>query len=867
MATLLTRLTRSPLAAATAVTLAAAITACPNFTWAQEQARLEEVVVVARKTQENLQEVPLTISVLGEEEIDRLGITTTEDVINYNPGLTLTQGIGGDDIRPDIRGVTSLSGRANVAILVDGVDQTSDALTGAGAGQLISLGLFDLERVEVVRGPQSALYGRNAFGGAINYITKRPSDTFEARVGVDAGSEDLIKANLSLTGPVSENLAYRINVTHKEVDGQYDHPVTGKNLGNEESDAISGSLEWIATDQLSILARVDYAEQEIGERAILVNPYNACTRVDRSGNEIRTEGACQYIPFMQSPTSIGELPATDARNIRLSEEGTNGVSNDLFNFTLQARWEGDDVSVLSNTAFTRHEGNNNYDLDHQETVTRLPTWNPPGSPPFVQVPGLGAITFPWVSANNPFQYVYDADNERDVFFQDFRISFRSGDNLDWLLGGEYYYEDYGQDDYLRANGAIDRNNLTTSASVTTALWLDVTDMSGGRPATDQVDEVRELTGTLPRKAERETEALGFYAAMNWQFRPDWELSLSARYQEEDVDIEYTVIDATYPTPMFDRDKPGVFYASIPNRGFCPGVASPNGQLCAVAPPSPLATGPGRVHGSESFSNFNTRASLTWHSGEDHIFYGSVAQGSKPGGFNFEALLVPANVVYDQEELTTWELGWKGQWRDDRVLFNGTVYYNKNKDKQASANQPAMDGNPPVPYVENIGDADSWGIELTNTLLVTDNLRLNWSYSYIDAEYDNFIRTRSDGASTVDLSGQEMPRSPEHSALVSIQYNLPTSNGEFYFRSDVIYRDEMYADDLGWTILPELTTVNVQVGWIAESWEIIGYVNNVTDEDELISAVGFVDFRQQFQNMYTGTPAIQRHGGVRLRYRF
>ncbi len=333
MSTPFARLTRSPLAATTA----AFIVAYSGFTTAQEQLRIEEVVVVARKAQENLQDVPLTISVLNATEIDRLGITTTEDVIKYNPGMTLTQGIGGQDIRPDIRGVTSLSGRANVAILVDGVDQTSDSLTGAGAGQLISLGLYDLEQVEVVRGPQSALYGRNAFAGAINYITRRPSDTFEAQAGIDAGSENLIKANLSVTGPITDNLAYRINVTHKEADGQYDHPITGKNLGDEESDAISASLEWVATDQLSFLARMDYAEQELGEKAVTVSPYNACTRIV-NGNEIRTIGACDLNPFVQSPTSIGELPSADEQDIRFSEAGTDGVTNDLFTFNLKTTW-------------------------------------------------------------------------------------------------------------------------------------------------------------------------------------------------------------------------------------------------------------------------------------------------------------------------------------------------------------------------------------------------------------------------------------------------------------------------------------------------------------------------------------------------
>ncbi len=846
--------------------LAAAITAaCAAYTGftAAQDVRLEEVVVVARKLQENVQDIPMSINVFNQTEIDRLGITNTEDVIKYNPGMTLTQGIGADDVRPDIRGVTTLSGRSNVAILVDGVDQTSDALIGTGAGQLISLDLYDLEQVEIVRGPQSALFGRNAFAGAINYITRRPSDTFEAQVGADAGTDDLVKGNVSVTGPISESLRYRANLAHKDEDGQYDHPITGQNLGDERTTAAALALEWDATDSLNFLARVDYADQKIGESPVALGELNACTRIV-DGDEQRTQGVCDLIPFAQSPTSIGELSGDD-NDIHLSTQGTDGVSNKIFTTNLQTEWETDRVTVFSNTAYTHHDADNSYDLDAQETRTSLP------APPVADtpIPSLAELSFPWVNEENPFNYVYDAENTREVYFQDLRASFKTGDDIDWMVGGEYYYEDYTQKDYQRSNAAINRNNRTTTSRLTTAQWIDVSDPDAFFPMSDSLVEDVLLTGTMPRHAQRESKAFGIYAAMNWRFAEDWQLNLSARFQQEDVNIEYEVIDQTFVTPMFEDDKPGVIYASTPYTGGpCPGPISPNGKLCAnSATGEPIYSGPREVKGSENFDAFNPRGSLTWNYNDDHMFYGSIAQGTKPGGFNFESLLASENVVYDQEKLTTYELGWKGQWWEDRILFNGAIYYNKNKDKQASANQPAMDGNPPVPYVDNIGDAESYGLELSNTVLITEQLRLDWSYSYIHAEYDGFVRTRSDGASIVDLSGEDLPRTPEHSGIVSLQYNLPIDAADLYARTDVIYRDDMIADDLGWATIPSMTTIDLQLGWITEKWEIIGYVNNVTDEDELTSAVGFVNFQQQFQNLYTTTLAIKRHGGIRAKYRF
>ena len=107
---------------------------------------VEEILVTARKQTESLQDVPISLTALDAGKIEQLGIETTEDVIKLTPGLTFTKGIGGQDLRPDIRGLTALSGRSNIAILVDGVDQTTDALVGTGAGQLIGLGLFLIPR-------------------------------------------------------------------------------------------------------------------------------------------------------------------------------------------------------------------------------------------------------------------------------------------------------------------------------------------------------------------------------------------------------------------------------------------------------------------------------------------------------------------------------------------------------------------------------------------------------------------------------------------------------------------------------------------------------------------------------------------------
>jgi iron complex outermembrane receptor protein len=137
--------------------------------------RLDEVVVTARKVEERLQDVPLSIKAFGDEQIERQGISRVEDIAKLVPGLTFDLGAFPNDTRPAIRGMQSERGRPSVAVLLDGQDIGGENLYIAGGSSSLNTRLLDLERIEVVKGPQSVLYGRSAFSGAINYISKRPS--------------------------------------------------------------------------------------------------------------------------------------------------------------------------------------------------------------------------------------------------------------------------------------------------------------------------------------------------------------------------------------------------------------------------------------------------------------------------------------------------------------------------------------------------------------------------------------------------------------------------------------------------------------------------------------------------------------------
>lgn len=159
--------------------------------------------MTARKRAETLQEIPLSVTAFTATDIERAGITRIDDIAKLTPSLIFEQGFSAQDTRPTIRGLPATRGRPPIGVLIDGVDVSTEAVTTAGGGTLLNLRLLDVERIEVVKGPQSALYGRVAFGGAINYITRTSGPEFESKVSGTVASHGTYEIAGSASGPVA----------------------------------------------------------------------------------------------------------------------------------------------------------------------------------------------------------------------------------------------------------------------------------------------------------------------------------------------------------------------------------------------------------------------------------------------------------------------------------------------------------------------------------------------------------------------------------------------------------------------------------------------------------------------------------------
>jgi len=242
----------------TAFLLAASPGVVPVAVGAQEAAPkvLDEIVVTAQKREESLQDVGIAITALSEEQLVDAHVVNVQDLQGMVPGLTLGESFGFAQIM--IRGVGTdnpfSGGDPSVAMHVDGV------VVGQSSAQLGSL--FDLERIEVLRGPQGTLYGRNTTGGSINVITARPSQELTGYGRFTAGNYGLFQGEGAVGGPLTDQLLGRIAVKIEERDGYGDNLADGGEIDDASRQSVRGQLHWLATDDFDALVSVEYHRED-----------------------------------------------------------------------------------------------------------------------------------------------------------------------------------------------------------------------------------------------------------------------------------------------------------------------------------------------------------------------------------------------------------------------------------------------------------------------------------------------------------------------------------------------------------------------------------------------------------------------------
>lgn len=219
------------------------------------------IIVSARKKEESLIEAPIALSVFDSDQIENLQLESIDDVARFTPGLSFSKAFGRSTERPVIRGQSNvLAGvqfgvEAGAAYFVDGVYY---------AGSIQNINPTEIERIEVVKGPQSALYGRNTYSGAINYITRGGTDEFEATARVRYGNNDTQEYAVSMAGPLGDVFSGRLNLRRYEYGGEFRNTVTDEIIGDESSTNISAVLDFDPAENFSARLRINHNDDDDG---------------------------------------------------------------------------------------------------------------------------------------------------------------------------------------------------------------------------------------------------------------------------------------------------------------------------------------------------------------------------------------------------------------------------------------------------------------------------------------------------------------------------------------------------------------------------------------------------------------------------
>ncbi len=716
---------------------------------------LEEIIVTARKREESVQDIPLSVSALTAETMERAGIDDLASVADFTAGL-LYQDYGGGGLgSPVIRGQAQTdigSVESNVGVFVDGVFVTS-------RGNL-EFGLLDMERVEVVKGPQSALYGNNTFAGAINYVSKRPTEELSGKVSATVGDAGRFDVSGALSGTlVDDVLRGRIAGGYSEFDGTIDNSIGGDLGGYDEKYAVSAQLDYTPTDSFEARTYLYYGEGSMDPTAGFIYLNNCGGFNSLQSDTITGRGGTIFRYF------CGDMFAPDQVTVR--EELTFGNKTNSLLAYVSLGWDITEKLSLSSLSSIG-------DYDSDAVVEFF--YNAPLDTP----PELRQLLVPIFGGSEDWS-------------QELRLDYAGDGRLDWTAG--VYLNSFEVDQNFgvgfpgNPRQVINRDTLTDSD-----LW-------------------------------------SVFAGIDYALSDTVDLRVEGRYQSDDRNVRLIDINAGTETEL-----------------------------------------------SDEFSDTTFRASIDYAVTDTIMVYTSVAKGSKSGGFNNTPLV--AEQTFDPEENLVYEAGIKSTLLDGALQINAAIFHAEWSDAQIRG-PSQVPGNPNI--TQNAGNVTTPGGEIDVSWAITDNWLLTAGYAYSDPTFDSGTTdiqhgrrcntpedcglTAGPGGVGIDVSGNRVDRSVQHTAYLSSTFSWNVNDYEFYFRADGSHTGDQPQRSLNLQWLPSRTLVNARTAVIMPNgWELALWARNLFDEQYIYSALNQPEFFPS-STFSTGHVANGRTFGVTANFNF
>ena len=750
-------------------------------------ANQDEVIVTARKRAESLLEVPVAITAFNAAELEAAAIVNLGDILDATPGAVYNERDGNRS-----SGVGGFRGVKTFASIDPTQQRTSTFIDGQPMiGPQATIQLVDVENVEVYRGPQSAVFGRSVFAGAINYTTRKP-DLNEVRAGVnaEAGEDGVLGINGYYTMPIVEDkLSFLVSGAYDAYNGPGSPRSTdGFRLGERETRYVSGSLLWEPTDNLSLRARYSHTELDDGPAA----DFN----LDPAGGLNEFEQVDNFAPLL-----VGEVEVPDDlvfdRNFCVNEGDATqncitdpGYELERDRFEFHADYEMDNGHSLSFQAF--YSEDTTLDLDDQDNTGN--------------------------AVGNGFVVLMGIDQEIEEKYAEVVWASPDEGRLRYTLGASIYdYTFDGAEQTVHSSSALDG------------------------------------VGTAPNISNQDVENLGVFAGVFYDVTEKATLSLEGRYQRDDV----SSID---PDPTDDNVPEAITNTFLPRVSldyqFTDGL-NVYGQVAKGVQPATV----------------NVQAVATTQRAAAEALEGLVVNGETIQ--NSATPFLDSVVAVDEEEIWSYELGFKGQFLDGDLKVNGAAFFMDWEGFSSVANlffipestggnftdgdvltALAATGDPNlqglgvtslrVRGAANLGDIEIKGIELDAAYRLNENWELQGALTFLDHEFKDACvpqgvdfglinselpLTGGGSLPCTDVDGNPFLYTPDIQATGSATYTRPISDDwELFARGDVRFEDEQNVFFFDRGTLPSSTRLDARLGFNTDNLRIEGYVTNLTDDD-------------------------------------
>lgn len=787
-----------------------------------QSAVVEEIIVTARRREEQLKDVPISISALTASTLADRGIKELKDIATLAPNFTYntyqTQAAGRrTNQQLTLRGVA----RGGVGVF----------LNGAPTNSLVA-DIGDLERIEVLRGPQSAYFGRATFAGAVNFVTKAPSNEWKGKIDALRGSENWSDIRGSFEGPiVADILTFRLSGRGYSSDGQYTNAPDGMNLTKQQTNSVSVVVDYHPTDDLTVNIVGLYSYLHDGPPA-----YAKFRRDDFNCSPGAAAGQINYLcgrlpryPLNRVGADWPSSPQFRAILFDNVLNFPNNIDNDEFedtkpgalsrNFQVITRidytyrsnnlLDGVIVSYLNSLTGSMSEGSNNA---LGEPLGAIPNPNilteptrPYISPGAANGPNANLAYFqgsaypnfgttPWI--DNGFKY------------HELRIASDPAQRFDWMAGAQYSldYTPFTRRTGISPTGAINLSNTNTTV----------------------------------------TKSGGFFGSLTYAILDDLTATIEGRYQLDHITLR--------------NRRPGAVGTTVYSAKDAPIIQTSNTK------------------------QFNPRASLTYAVSPDITTYASFARGINPSAFNTALFTVPqstrdivkaqtgADVQLKGERLDTYEVGVKGSLADGRLSFDVDSYYGKwtNQVIQVvvvipSPNNPAI-----LTFLRpnaNVGGTDLHGLELNVSGILTDNITANGTFGLQKSKIKDYFCTVCETSVTGsgNVIGNKTPRVPEKTGTLFVEYkDTLIGDTKWFTNGQLVYVDGSYVDEtnLSWTM--SRSTFDFRVGLEFSNWMFEAFVLNAFNDYYYTDASRDGDFASRrtpaFNNaIVVGLPEMRRWG--------